>query len=305
MSARMVVWSVCAGLGAWSGCQTDPIVGRGAVRGAPVTAIESVQTARESPMSLAAASEVDLVEQVVHLRSEYKRTLELLRDYYKEHGHREKHVWAQSELDDVMYKVQPYHYLLDSELPRLGLVSRDNIAAANALFERAAKAAKDAGHGMPALYNKEKMIRALELFKQLIRDYPTSNKIDDAAFYCGEIYKEYLQDSDMIAVQWYERAWTWDPAVPYAARFQAATVYDYRLHDRKRALELYRACLAADPPDNKSNRRWAQDRIAQLTVTEPVDSSRTQPVAKPSGSADEPVGQKAPALPRRDDPQGD
>ena len=92
-----------------------------------------------------------------------------------------------------------------------------------------------------------------------------SEKIDDAAFYCGEIHKEYLPGQELIAVKWYERAWEWNPDTTHPARFQAAVVYDYSLHDRDRALELYQHVVAHETND-KNNVRFASRRIRELTA---------------------------------------
>ena len=98
----------------------------------------------------------------------------------------------------------------------------------------------------------------------MIRRYPSSDKIDDAAFYCGEIHKEYLKDQEPIAVRWYERAFTWNPQTPHPARFQAAVTYDFRMHERARALELYHGVLDVET-ENKSNVAFASRRIYELT----------------------------------------
>ncbi len=294
MNARIVtVLALMCTFILW-GCQTDARVRRASLKGARLTAFESVEIARQSDMSLAGAGEVDLVEQLIQHRTMYSQILKKLGDYYKEHGYAEKHLWAQSELEDVQ-RIRPYHYLYDSEIPRLDLVPRDDIAQANALYEKAVALAAGAGHGLPVFYSQEKMGEALALFKQLIREHPTSNKIDDAAFHCGEILKEYYEDQESVAVQWYERAWTWDPGTPHPARFQAAAVYDYRLHDRKRALELYRAAIAAEP--SRSNKHFALARIEELTVTGPVDGQRTTPIAQPGPTPSPTGGQKEPPAP--------
>jgi len=117
------------------------------------------------------------------------------------------------------------------------------------------------------------MVQAVGVFRELIEEYPTSDKIDDAAFQLGQIHKEYLHDQEPIAVKWYERSWTWDPHTPHEPRFQAAVIYDYRLHDRDRALELYRRVLAEETPDQpcwsklarRTNVDFATRRIAELT----------------------------------------
>jgi len=286
------IWGLVLGLGIMAGCQTDPLIGRRAVYGAPVTQFESIEIARESKMSLAEKGEVDLVEQLLYHRTMYAQSLRHLQDFYKKRGHAEKHKWSSNELADAL-SVRPYHYLLDSELPRLDLRPSKSIKAADQMYAKALKMITFAGHGTPALYNRDKMGEALRMFKQLIREYPRSDKIDDAAFYCGELHKEYFQGEDAIATQWYKLSWTWDPATPHPARFQAAVVYDYRMHDREGALELYRAAIAAEP-QWRSNLVWANERVRSLTAGVPLESARTEPVAEGSLETGEQVGQKAP-----------
>ncbi len=275
------------------GCRTDGLKRGRPVAGAPVTSMESVEIARQSEMTLAQMSEVDLVEQLLYHRTMYSRTLRDLAEYYQDRGYSEKRKWAQNELSGLQ-RVRPYHYLLDSELARLDLQPVDQDPDADALFAAAVTKARNAGHGIPGIYSETQMIEALQMFKQLIREYPSSDKIDDAAYYCGELHKEYFKGEDGIAVQWYERAWTWDPATPHPARFQAAVVYDLRLHERQKALELYRAVLATEK-DNSSNLRWATERIKQLTQIGPVESYRSQPVASPAGAIGQPMPQTPPA----------
>jgi len=270
------------------------------MKGARVTAFESVELARQSDASLAQAGEVDLVEQLIHYRTSYKRTLQQLHNYYEQHGYEEKRLWAGGELRDIG-RIRPYHYLYDSEIARLDLSPRDRIPEADAFYDEAMAVAAKAGHGTPVFFNQEKMGRALAMLKQLIREYPTSNKIDDAAFHCGEMLKEYYKNQDSVAVQWYERAWTWDPSTPHPARFQAAVVYDYRLHDRKRALELYRAVLTME--SSRSNRHFALARIKELTETVPVDGERTLPVAQPSPEASTAAGAGGAENPRPGEPE--
>ena len=123
--------------------------------------------------------------------------------------------------------------------------------------------------GAESLYEKAYGLRNLETVREMctliVEEYPTSDKIDDAAFYCGEIHKEYLPGQETLAVRWYERAWNWNPDTPFPARFQAAVVFDYRLHDRDRALELYHGVVEHET-DHKSNVRFASRRIHELTA---------------------------------------
>ncbi len=300
MKGRIITVAAAVCLSTSWACRTDALITHGPMKGGRLTAFESVELARQSDASLAQAGEVDLVEQLIQYRTSYQLTLQQLHNYYEQHGYEEKRLWAEGELRDIG-RIRPYHYLYDSEIARLDLSPRDRIPEADAFYDEAMAVAAKAGHGTPVFFNQEKMGRALAMLKQLIREYPTSNKIDDAAFHCGEMLKEYYKNQDSVAVQWYERAWTWDPSTPHPARFQAAVVYDYRLHDRKRALELYRAVLAME--SSRSNRHFALARIKELTETAPVDGKRTSPVAQPSPDSSTAVGAGGAEKPHPGEPE--
>ncbi len=219
-------------------------------------------------ISIIDAQEVDLVEAMIGYRTAYRQSLERLRAYYEAQGYATKLGWADFELSGVR-AVKPFRYLLDAEIPDDSLRAAERIAAADALFERGRVLMRQGGHGIPAVFRRDKMIQAAKVLRDLVVRYPTSDKIDDAAFLLGEIHKEYLPGQESIAVKWYERAWTWDPKTPHPARFQAAVVYDYRLHDRDRALELYQEVMANGAKDT-SNVRFASRRVYELSRNEPI-----------------------------------
>lgn len=208
-------------------------------------------------------SEVDLAESVALHRQKYFESLEQLVKYYTEHGYANKHSWASFELEGLR-GVKRFRYLMDAEIPRETLKATDAIAQADTIFEKGLDLMKRGGHGIPAIYRKDRMIEAAEVFRSLIKTYPTSDKIDDAAFFCGEIHKEYLPGQEEIAVRWYERAWTWNPEMVHPAKFQAAVIYDYRLHDRDKALELYQA-VVNNPGSDSGHIRFSTNRIYDLT----------------------------------------
>jgi hypothetical protein len=257
----LVGWFLVASLG----CNTDPVWAERQSAEGPVTDMDSPEGIVLPDIQIVGTQEVDLVEQVLAHRAMYHRTLHLLHDYYRDHGHEHKRRWAETELKAVD-RIQPFKYLLSAEVPAESLRPTESIAEANAMYDRGLKLVKEGGHGVPGLYRQEIMLKALSVFVDMIRKYPSSDKIDDAAFWCGEIHKEYLKDQEAIAVRWYERAFTWNPSTPHNARFQAAVTYDYRLHDRARALELYRQVIEVEN-HNKSNVAFAVERIHQLTST--------------------------------------
>lgn len=243
-----------------SGCNTDGMWNVGSDRHVP-----RMPGTQEGVQDIAVADtqEVDLVEQVLYHRKHYRQALTDLRDFYIDRGSHTKRKWAEYELADLG-KVKPFKYILDAEIPASSLRPQHSVADADRLYEKGLNLMERGGHGVPALYRKELMDEAVNTFTELITKYPTSDKIDDAAYCCGEIYKEYYRDQEPLAVKWYERAFTWDPNTPHPVRFQAAVVYDFRLHDRAKALELYHEVLRSEA-DNKSNAAFASRRIHELT----------------------------------------
>ena len=218
-------------------------------------------------ISVVDAHEVDLVEAVLRHRARYHQNLRRLHDYYLAHGYHDKTGWAAFELKGLA-NVKRFRYLLDAEVPSDALRAVDQDDQADALYQEGVELMRRGGHGVPGIFRQDRMIQAADTFRKLIERYPGSDKIDDAAFLCGEIHKDYLPGQEQIAVKWYERAWTWNPDTPHPVRFQAAVLYDYRLHDRDRALELYQAVLKHETQD-KSNVRFATRRIHELTSPRP------------------------------------
>lgn len=230
----------------------------------PVAYLEEDSTAQTGvDLSVADAHEVDLVEAVVASRRKYLQSLEQLNRYYATQGIETKRRWSEMELNGIL-TTKRFRYLMDAEVPAGALTASESIPEADDLYKQGMELLRRGGHGVPAVYRKDRMVEAAEVFRQLIEKYPSSDKIDDAAFYCGEIHKDYLPGQEAIAVQWYERAWEWNPNTPHPAKFQAAVVYDYRLHDRDRALELYQA-VVANPDADASNARFAARRVRELT----------------------------------------
>ena len=213
-------------------------------------------------LSIVDAREVDIVEQVLAARDEYQSSLQQLHAFYRQHRHERKARWSQQEIEGLK-TVQQFRYVMEAEVSSADLAPTDEIPEADKLYDKAVKLMRDGGHGIPGIFRRDSMVEAAKVFRDLITRYPSSDKIDDAAFFCGEIHKEYLPGQEEIAVKWYERAWAWNPKIEHPARFQAAVVYDYRLHDRDRALELYQSVLKTEV-DHPSHIRFAARRIEEL-----------------------------------------
>ena len=115
------------------------------------------------------------------------------------------------------------------------------------------------------------MLKTLNMCNDLIKQYPTSDKIDDAAYMAGEIH-EWFKDYS-IAALYYKRAFQWDPQTPYPARYRAANLLDHQLFERDQALQLYRESLQKEKEYlNSDTVTLIEQRIAELTV-EPKSES--------------------------------
>lgn len=266
--AGSIGWITGLSLALLVGCKTDGLSDSSSIReaeNAPVTRLEAPEGIDLPNISTVNRTEVDLVEEMIRHRAMYARHLRVLVRFYSEHGNEEKANWARRELRDLQ-RVKPYQYLDDAIVPVSTLRPVESIAEADRLYEEGMTLMKKGGHGVPGLYNQETMKLALAKLKELVDRFPTSDKIDDAAFYIGEIHKEYFEELDnTIAVRWYKRAIEWNPQLPHPARFQMAVAYDYRMHDREQALYWYQQVLEHEADIERSNTMFANNRIRELT----------------------------------------
>ncbi len=222
----------------------------------------SVPPAEDTPPPLNAPEGV-MVERVVSSRLLYQRRVEELARYYEQGGQAFK-ARVIRNMQDRLDPIRTYMYVDSAEYPPLTLRPRDSIPQADALFLQA-KDMFRRGKGflhvaVTTSYPKQR--EALRLFRQLVQQFPTSDKMAASAYYIAEIYKEYF-DEDIRAVNWYERAYTWQPEIGLPARFQAASVYDFRLNDKLKAVELYEAAIEHER-FNSSNARFAINRVEEL-----------------------------------------
>lgn len=208
------------------------------------------------------AGETDIVEQIVINRRAYQQGLELLIRYYNRTGNNMKLHWANEELT-ALDLIPQYKYIIVAETLESNLRASTSIPEADDLYEDARKLEREATVLLIGK-NNDKLREALDKYDRLIRSYPTSDKIDDAAFNAGVIY-EYFQDYS-IALLYFKRAYQWDPETPHPARFRSARILDKRLHRNAEALELYREAISTE--GKYGNRRiwveYAEERIQAL-----------------------------------------
>jgi len=204
------------------------------------------------------AAEADIVEQVAANRQAYRQGLESLVEYYNKTGNNMKLKWAQKELARLDRAAQ-YRYIIEAEVAGAALKAKASIAEADELYAEAIKTYKKAKK-LVLIIDNDKMRVALDKFNEVIRKYPTSDKIDDAAFKAGQIYY-YFKDYS-IALLYYQRTYQWDAETVYPARYKAAYILDRHLHQRDEALKLYQQFIEKGA-EHLQYKRLAEQRILE------------------------------------------
>ena len=224
-----------------------------------------------SSYDLSDVSEIDLVEKLAQDRIEYQASLEILENYYARTGNSRKLAWSRKELSSLT-RIPQYNYVQDV-VPGPELKARMSDPEATALFLDAQQNQRDAGLipfvGVPMPYAKStNLLRlALDQYTRLIKRYPTSDKIDDAAFQAGYI-QEHFKEYE-IALTYYQRAYQWDSMTPHPARFRAAYLLDKHLHRKAEALQMYQEAMPVEGVRYFKWQEYAEKRIEALTNTSP------------------------------------
>lgn len=216
--------------------------------------------ARAPTLDVAGATELDLVEHVAANRQAYRQGLELLSKYYTETGNNMKLAWAKRERD-ALGTIPQYRYIIQAEVAGPDLKATTSIPDADDLFMDAVDIYDNAK--LLIFVDNKRLRVALDKFNLLISKYPSSDKIDDAAFKAGEIYQHFKDYS--IAVLYYKRTFQWDEDTIYPARFRAARILDNKLHKRDEALELYHQAIEKESW-HYQYLQIAEKRIEQLST---------------------------------------
>jgi len=204
--------------------------------------------------------ESDIVEQMVANRQGYRGGLEALKEYYTKEGNNMKLTWVQKELA-ALDGMPQYNYIVEASIAGPDLKATSSLHAANYLYEDGLRLEKKAKE-LIVIVDDSKLLQALDRYNELIRMYPTSDKIDDAAYRAADIY-EHFHDYT-IAVLYYQRAHQWDPQSPYPALYRAAYILDRRLHRYAEALELYQQAIKKEGLF-RGYKEFAEMRIAEIT----------------------------------------
>lgn len=229
-----------------------------------------------------------LVENVILARDAYLESLDRLAKFYEKKNDDFKVKMVHTALARF-YDEETYLYLHKVEVPPETLEPCKIIPRANEMYDRALRLYTEASRSFPTI-NFAQMRQALGTFLRLVRRYPQSTRIAAAAYYIGNLYADVF-DEPYLAVQWYQRAWTWDPYLPLPARYEAAVVYQEKLGEKRKALKLFRAGLIHEQP-YEANCKDAKERIRkieeELEYTPPVmspgeyDAASTAPPTQPA-----------------------
>jgi tetratricopeptide (TPR) repeat protein len=261
--ARIVrTWALIGLLTVCIGCQ-ESNSGRSQI--IPSSPQQTVTTA--SVVDFSDTSEADLVEKMAVSREAYRQGLGVLEAYYARVGNYEKQQWARRELQsfDTMTK---YDYILSPEFSMPNRRPIASIPEADRLYLEAEAFEKQAGLlpvlDLPILKDDNSLRLALSKYNQLIKMYPSSDKIDDAAYKAGVIY-EYFKDYS-IALLYYQSAYEWDSDGLYPARFRAARLMDKHLYRKDEALQVYQQAIKTEGRYERYRewREFAEKRIMQL-----------------------------------------
>ena len=205
-------------------------------------------------------SDLELVQRLVQARKEYQTILERIRAHYLQTGDLERAKWAEEELRQY-HRLPQHAFRPDLDVPPPTLSGDANIPDANKLFTRA-MTYKDKGFGTDYLDNQR---RAEILFQQLLTQHPQSDKISDVAFMLGDIYESKAYKQPYRAVEYYHRCYQWNPRTTHEARIRAARIYDKHLHNRAKAIEVYREVTTHETDTRRIQE--AQKRISELSGT--------------------------------------
>lgn len=216
-----------------------------------------------APPPQSAGSEIALVKKLLTTRRDYQLALEQLRAHYVNSGDAEKQRWAEDELKQY-HRNPKQSFIIDLDIPGPGLRAEQNVPAANEMY-RVAMSYKDKGFGSDFQDNQ---IRAELKLEQLLNQYPTCNKISDAAYQLGDLYEgKVFNYQYRRAAVCFERCVQWNPTTQYDARLRAARLYDRYLSERSRAIELYKAVLTHETDPRRMQE--AQRRLTELGAANP------------------------------------
>jgi hypothetical protein len=186
-------------------------------------------------VSAATSAQQDaLLKQLEASRAEYEKNLAKITSFYTDTGNAEKLRQFQTEKDD-QERVRKGGVNWEDKLKTMPR-AKDEIQEANALFDKAKKLQDKV---IPPWGKNQRQKEALLEYQELVEKYPSSTKVDAAAFGCGEIlsgadFREYRR-----AAHFFELSYYWNPKTTQPGTFRAAQLYMKEAQDFEKAAEMY------------------------------------------------------------------
>lgn len=205
-------------------------------------------------------TEMGIIEQMAVDRQAYRNGLESLINYYKQTGNNLKVTWAKNEIK-ALDAMPQYNYVIEATIAGPELRATTVVPEADRIYYEAIRLEKKAKRFI-VIKDEDDLRVALNMYNELIRKYPASDKISAAAFHAAGIL-DYFKDYT-LAVIYYQRTYQWDAQTIYPARYKAAYILDQYLARYAEAVELYQQAMK-DPKLDKSDRDFAELRIAEIT----------------------------------------
>lgn len=218
------------------------------------------------------ADERTLVEMTLTSRRAYHDDVDTLARYYETSGQEFK-AWGIHNMQARFHPEETFMYLYNVELPAQDLRPTTIYPKANDLYDRALARYRQAVQARP-LVGYEKLREALVLFDRVIREYPSSTRIPQTAYYIGKIYGEFF-DEHYLATLWYKRALMFDKSAPLPVRYDLAWQYDEFLDDPPKAIAWYKAAMMYEPWFD-SEFRFAEKRLEHLIKNLPAGTPEPQ-----------------------------
>jgi len=156
--------------------------------------------------------EEKLIHAVTTSRKNYQKSLEGLKDYYQQTGNYLRFKKARRELEALTKVPQPVYTNEALGNVRFGVKLRD-IEMANILYEDALEHKKS--------FNTQKQTLAIKRLEKIIKEYPYSNKVGDAAFEIAEIYESYSFEDYESAAVYYLKSYQLNPYIKRPALLKA------------------------------------------------------------------------------------
>ena len=215
--------------------------------------------AKEDAKKIGTVDEGALIIEASRARAAYEAALKKLIQHYVNIGDAAKIDRARAELK-MLRRVPLHQYIILVDM--LGkLTPSKNIEEANRLYEDARlHQSKLTYAGLATSHLRE----ALDRYQDLIIKYPDSDKVAMAAYQMGEVYSAIGIRDHVRAARCYAKCYEWAPQTNLPARYKAARLYDTKLNNPKRAIEIYK--LAAEHEVNAKWRAKAKKRLKELTA---------------------------------------